>query len=139
MPSLMESRRKTEHIEKLDGDQAAACMEAMGHPKRLAIYRLLVKAGPDGLTMGSIQEICGIPASTLNHHVSALVRAGLVDQERQGREIRCSNNYPVMWGVVDFLTAECCSLVNGNDCTSDEPCAPGLPEENRTMDAEAAK
>ncbi|MBL6929550.1 MAG: helix-turn-helix transcriptional regulator [Rhodospirillales bacterium] len=95
---------------KLDDTQAAACMEAMGHPKRLAVYRLLVKAGSDGLVMGRIQEMCCIPASTLNHHVQALVRAGLVVQERSGREIRCTNNAPVMWGVVDYLTAECCTL-----------------------------
>ncbi|MBT3360436.1 MAG: helix-turn-helix transcriptional regulator [Rhodospirillales bacterium] len=102
--------KQIKDAEKIDDVQAAACMEAMGHPKRLAVYRLLVKAGPDGMTMGRIQEMCAIPASTLNHHVSALVRAGLVVQERSGREIRCTNNSPVMWGVVDYLTAECCSL-----------------------------
>jgi ArsR family transcriptional regulator, arsenate/arsenite/antimonite-responsive transcriptional repressor len=134
----METRRKTDRIEKLDGDQAAACMEAMGHPKRLAIYRLLVRAGPDGLTMGRIQDLSGIPASTLNHHVSALVRAGLVNQQRNGREIRCFNNYPVMWGVVDFLTAECCSLVGGGDCAADAPCPPALPIENQPAKAKAA-
>ncbi len=107
---MKQIERRREDAETLDETRAAACMEAMGHPKRLAIYRLLVKAGPDGLTMGRILELCGIPGSTLNHHVSALVRAGLVVQERQGREIRCTNNYQVMWGVVDYLTAECCTL-----------------------------
>ncbi|MCG8508836.1 MAG: helix-turn-helix domain-containing protein [Rhodospirillales bacterium] len=135
----MESRRKTDRIEKLNEDQAALCMEAMGHPKRLAIYRLLVKAGPDGLTMGRIQELSGIPASTLNHHVGCLARAGLVNQERNGREICCSNNYPVMWGVVDFLTAECCSLVGGGDCDGDEPCPPKPSGDEQPLENEAAK
>lgn len=127
---MTDIERKIEDAATLDETQAAACMEAMGHPKRLAIYRLLVKAGPDGLTMGRIQEMCGIPASTLNHHVSALARAGLVDQERLGREIRCTNNYRVMWGVVDYLTAECCSLVGGSDCAGDAPCPPAKTKLN---------
>ena len=127
---MNETERRREEAATLDETQAAACMEAMGHPKRLAIYRLLVRAGPDGLTMGRIQEMCGIPGSTLNHHVSALARAGLVDQERMGREIRCTNNYRVMWGVVDYLTAECCSLVGGGDCASDAPCPPADAKPN---------
>ncbi len=85
---------------------------ALGHEARLTIFRLLVKAGPDGLRVGDIKEHLNLPASTLAHHLSTLVSAGLVTQEKQGREIFNKANYPTMMQVVNFLTAECCSGID---------------------------
>ncbi len=83
-------------------------LAALGHDARLAIFRLLVRAGHDGLNVGDIGHELGIPASTLAHHLKSLVEAGLVVQERMGRQIVNRVDYDVMQRTVSFLTAECC-------------------------------
>ena len=91
--------------------EMARTLAALGHEKRLAIYRLLVRAGEDGLNVGEIGRHLGAPPSTLAHHLSALVDAGLVIQERRGREVVNRADYAVMRQTVGFLTPECCSGV----------------------------
>ena len=93
-------------------NQAARCLEKLGNPIRLGVFRLLVRAGRDGLPVGDIEEHLGIPASTLSHHISHLVNVGLVAQERQGRQLICRPEFELMNGLIDFLTAECCMLVD---------------------------
>ncbi len=88
---------------------AAKCLESLGHPTRLTIYRLLVKAGESGLVVGEVQSLLGIPASTLSHHMAHLINAGLMRQVRQSRELRCLANYDTMADILRFLTAECCA------------------------------
>ena len=83
-------------------------LAALGHDSRLAIFRLLVRAGDDGLNVGEIGEHLDMAASTLAHHLGALVDAGLVIQERQGRQIVNRVDYEAMRRTVAFLTAECC-------------------------------
>ncbi len=90
---------------------AARCLEKLGNPTRLEIFRLLVRAGPAGATVGEIQDRLGIPGSTLSHHISHLVNAGLVNQEREGRVLRCTPNFDLMSQIMDFLTEECCTGV----------------------------
>jgi len=92
----------------MDDPHATRALGALGNDKRLAIYRLLVRAGDGGLAVGDIQRALGIPASTLSHHVAWLGRAGLVAQERQGREIRCRADYATMRDLVGYLTDACC-------------------------------
>lgn len=89
-------------------EQAAACLESLGNPTRLAIYRLLVRSGPEGLPVGHVQAELDIPASTLSHHIAILVKEGLIEQRREGRVLRCLPVYPKMTDLVDFLTRECC-------------------------------
>lgn len=91
-------------------NQAARCLEKLGNPIRLGVFRLLVRAGREGLSVGEIQAHLGIPASTLSHHISHLVNVRLVAQERQGRQLICRPEFELMEGLVDFLTAECCML-----------------------------
>ncbi len=91
--------------------QAARCLEKLGNPTRLEVFRLLVKAGEAGLPVGDIQDHLGVPASTLSHHLGHLVNAGLVHQEREGRVLRCRSNYALMDQVIGFLTEECCAGV----------------------------
>ena len=88
--------------------QAALCLEKLGNPTRLEVYRLLVKAGHEGLAVGELQKHLGIPASTLSHHLSHLINGDLVHQEREGRVLRCTANYRLMDRVLGFLTDECC-------------------------------
>jgi len=92
----------------MDDLDATRALDALGNAKRLAIYRLLVRAGDEGLAVGDVQRALGIPASTLSHHVAWLGRAGLVTQERRGREIRCRADYGVMHALVGYLTDACC-------------------------------
>jgi DNA-binding transcriptional ArsR family regulator len=90
-------------------DDAAACLGALGNPVRLKIYRLLVRRGGPGLNVGGIQSRLRIPASTLAHHLAALAGAGLIIQERAGREVMCRARYDVMRGLVAYLTEQCCA------------------------------
>lgn len=89
--------------------QAADRLAALGNVTRLHLYRLLVRAGREGLNVGELQQHLDVPASTLAHHLAALVRTGLVEQERQGREVVSRADYTAMDGLVAFLTAECCA------------------------------
>lgn len=89
----------------------ARALAALGHDVRLSIFRLLVKAGDDGLRVSDIGEHLGLAPSTLAHHLSTLVDAGLVLQEKQGREVFNRVDYPAMRRVVGFLTSECCAGV----------------------------
>ena len=89
----------------------ARALAALGHDARLSIFRLLVKAGDTGLRVGDIGEHLGLAPSTLAHHLSTLVDAGLVLQEKQGREVFNKVDYPAMHRVVGFLTSECCTGV----------------------------
>jgi len=88
--------------------QAALMLAALGNESRLRIYRLLVRAGPDGLNVGDVQERLDIPASTLSHHIAALRHANLVAQRRDGRAIISSARYDSMDGLIAYLTDECC-------------------------------
>ncbi|MDP6787733.1 MAG: metalloregulator ArsR/SmtB family transcription factor [Rhodospirillales bacterium] len=80
----------------------------LGNQTRLAIFKLLVRAGPDGLVVGEIQGRLNVPASTLSHHLARLGRAGLIEQRRASRNLHCFARHDVMNGLVEFLTAECC-------------------------------
>jgi DNA-binding transcriptional ArsR family regulator len=90
-------------------DELADCLEKLGNRTRLAIFRLLVRAGPEGLPVGELQSRLDIPASTLSHHILFLVTAQLIHQQREGRVLRCTPNYGRMHAVVAALTAECCA------------------------------
>ncbi|QIE43432.1 winged helix-turn-helix transcriptional regulator (plasmid) [Rhodobacteraceae bacterium SC52] len=89
----------------------ARALAALGHDARLSIFRLLVKAGEDGLRVGDIGEHLGLAPSTLAHHLSSLVDAELVIQEKRGREVFNRVDYPAMQRVLNFLTSECCEGV----------------------------
>lgn len=87
-------------------------LAALGHEARLNVFRLLVRAGEDGLIVGDIANHTGLPASTLAHHLRALVAAGLVIQERRGREVVNRADYDAINRTVAFLTEECCHGVS---------------------------
>jgi DNA-binding transcriptional ArsR family regulator len=94
-------------------DDAAARLEALGNPTRLRIYRALVRAGEEGLPVGRLQNKLDIAASTLSHHLKALVGVGLVTQTREGTTLICHTNYDLMRGLLDYLVAECCAEGSG--------------------------
>jgi DNA-binding transcriptional ArsR family regulator len=88
-------------------------LAALAQPHRLAVFRLLVVAGPDGRAAGDIAEAVGLPASTLSFHLAHLKRAGLVTAARGGRSLRYAADFAAMRGLVDFLGENCCA---GSDC-----------------------
>ncbi|MCO5081629.1 MAG: metalloregulator ArsR/SmtB family transcription factor [Rhizobiaceae bacterium] len=88
---------------------AASQLEAIGNPTRLQLYRILVRAGDEGLPVGAVQEKMGIAASTLSHHLKRLVDTALVTQERQATTLICRAHYPAMHSLIGFLADECCA------------------------------
>jgi len=90
---------------------ASRQLEALGNPTRLGLYRTLVRAGEAGLSVGTLQEKHGIPASTLSHHLRRLIDTGLVTQERQATTLICRAHYPSMNALVGYLVDECCADV----------------------------
>ncbi|MFA7415887.1 MAG: metalloregulator ArsR/SmtB family transcription factor [Rhizobium sp.] len=84
-------------------------MESLGNPTRLRIYRMLVRAGYDGLPVGGLQQKLDIPGSTLSHHCKNLLDAGLMTQERIGTTLVCRANYKAMSALIGYLSDECCA------------------------------
>jgi DNA-binding transcriptional ArsR family regulator len=89
----------------------ARALAALGHEASLDVYRLLVRSGDDGLIVGDIADHTKLPLSTLAHHLRTLVSAGLITQERRGREVVNRADFAVMNQALSFLTAECCKGV----------------------------
>jgi DNA-binding transcriptional ArsR family regulator len=98
-------------MNSLSENQAAEGLAALGNPHRLRLFRLLVRAGPDGLNISDLQRLLDLPASTLAHHLAKLTQAGLVSQEKRGREVICTAHYDTMNGLLSYLTDQCCSGV----------------------------
>ncbi len=92
-------------------DYAAHCLDKLGNPIRLEIIRLLVRAGPDGLSVGALKAHLSIAASTLSHHILHLASAGLIRKRRRGRVLCCTPNYDLLGALVAMLTDECCKGV----------------------------
>jgi DNA-binding transcriptional ArsR family regulator len=97
----------------METTQAIDALAALAQPSRLAAFRLLVEAGPEGLAAGVIGEKLELPAATLSFHLAHLVRAGLVRSRQDGRFVIYSTNFENMNGLVGYLTENCCS---GSSC-----------------------
>lgn len=92
----------------MDSSQAVQALGALAHETRLAIYRMLVEQGPDGLPAGIIAERLALPPSSLTFHVQHLHRAGLLTQRRVSRQLIYAADFGSMNGLVGFLTENCC-------------------------------
>jgi ArsR family transcriptional regulator, arsenate/arsenite/antimonite-responsive transcriptional repressor len=110
---------------------AVGSLAALAQDSRLAIYRLLVKRGPEGFAAGELAERLKVPGPTLSFHLKALSQAGLVTTRRQSRFIYYSANFERMNDLVGYLTENCCSL--GSDCGTS--CAPPTPVANKRKSA----
>lgn len=91
--------------------KTVAALAALGHEIRLKMFRLLVRAGPEGLNIGEIAAHLDLAPSTLAHHLSSLRQAGLVSQEKRGREVRTFAEVERLQAVVGFVMEECCAGV----------------------------
>lgn len=92
---------------------ASQSLAALAQETRLAIFRLLVEAGPEGMNAGAIAEALDLPPATLSFHVAQLARAGLAVSRQEGRFIYYSANFEAMDGLIAFLTDNCCQ---GGQC-----------------------
>lgn len=104
----------------MDAASAVAALSALAHEHRLAVYRLLVEAGPDGLPAGTIAERLGTPPSSLTFHLQQMRNAGLVTQRRVSRQIIYAMVPAAMNGLVAYLSENCC----GRDAVCTPACAP---------------
>jgi ArsR family transcriptional regulator len=102
---------------------AIDALSALAQEHRLALFRLLVQAGDNGMSAGAIAEALGVPNSSLSFHLAQLRNAGLILQERQHRSLIYRANYPAMNSLVGFLTENCCG---GAECAP--ACEPSTQE-----------
>lgn len=96
---------------------AVNALGALAQEHRLALYRLLVQAGEEGMPAGAIAHALGVPNSSLSFHLAQLSRAGLINQERRSRSLIYTADYAAMNGLVGYLMENCCG---GASCTPDE-------------------
>lgn len=92
----------------METNQAITALAALAQDTRLAVFRTLVRAGPNGLAAGEIADAVGVPASTLSFHLKELDRAGLLRSWRVQRQIRYATDYEGMRRLLAFLTEDCC-------------------------------
>ena len=110
---------------------AVQALVALGQDSRLAIFRFLVEAGPDGAFAGRIAEALGIPPALISFHVKGLCHAGLIDSERDGsdgRLIRYTANFAVVKELIAYLTKNCCG---GQPELCAEECVPAVKAPTR--------
>lgn len=96
-----------------------SALAALAQEHRLAVFRLLVQAGEDGLAAGAIADKLSVPNSSMSFHLSQLTRAGLITQERQHRSLIYRADYAAMNELVGYLMENCCA---GDDCTPSAAC-----------------
>ena len=92
----------------MEVNEVVAALGALAQESRLAVFRLLVRRGPDGAAAGEVAEDLGIPPATLSFHLAQLGHAGLVRSRREGRRIIYSADYDGMGALMAFLTEKCC-------------------------------
>lgn len=92
----------------MESESAVAALAALAQDSRLQVYRLLVRAGPEGRAASELAEALAIPANTLSFHLKTLSHAGLVHSRQKSRFIYYSANYQQMNELLGFLTENCC-------------------------------
>lgn len=114
--------------DRFDAKRAILALGALAHENRLALFRLLVQAGGEGMAAGAIAEALALPNSSLSFHLAHLTRAGLIHQTRQSRSLIYSANYPAMNELLGYLTENCCG---GAACATAASCETPIPTPER--------
>jgi len=99
----------------MESKDAVIALSALAQDSRLAVYRLLVQAGPEGMAASELAERLDIPANTLSFHLKNLSHADLVQSRQDGRFVIYSTNYDQMNALLAFLTKNCCG---GQGCAT---------------------
>jgi DNA-binding transcriptional ArsR family regulator len=97
----------------METKEAVTALAALAQESRLAVFRLLIQAGPTGMAAGKIGEITGIPPSSLSFHLKELAHAEMVTSRPEGRFVIYAANFSTAADLVAFLTENCCG---GNPC-----------------------
>ncbi len=105
----------------MDSAEIIRSLAALAQEHRLAAFRLLVQAGPDGMAAGAIGEAVGAVPSSMSFHLAQLAHSGLITQRRQGRSIIYAADFAAMNALMGYLTENCCG---GVPCTGDVACIP---------------
>lgn len=100
----------------MDTKSVVTALAALAQESRLAIFRVLVQAGPEGLAAGRISGATNVAPSSLSFHLKGLLHAGLVDSRQEGRFVIYSAQYPAMDALVGYLTENCCGGVPCLEC-----------------------
>lgn len=108
----------------METKQVLAALAALAQESRLAIFRLLIQAGPSGLPAGKVGEELGISSSALSFHLKELSHAGLVTARQEGRFVIYTAQFDTMSELVGFLTENCCAGVPCGIDTSGSACSP---------------
>ena len=106
----------------MDNKTAVTALNALSHETRLAAFRRLVQAGPEGLPVGELREHLDLAPATLSAHLNVLRAAGLASDERQGRSIRVRADFARMDALLAYLTENCCA--DSGACAPAAGCAP---------------
>jgi DNA-binding transcriptional ArsR family regulator len=96
----------------MESNKTVASLRALAHENRLAAFRALVEAGPDGMPVGALRELLQLAPATLTAHLNVLRAAGLVVDRREGRVIRVRADYARMYALIGYLTDNCCGGVS---------------------------
>ena len=105
----------------MDEQSAVTSLAALAQGMRLRIFRALVGAGPQGLTPGTLAATLDAPGSTLSFHLKELLHAGMVTQERDGRNLIYRPSLAQMNALLVYLTAHCCQATDGATCEVASP------------------
>jgi len=92
----------------MEAKQAIAALGALAHETRLAVFRLLVQRGPDGLSAGTIAQALELSPSSLTFHLQQLTHAGLITQRRMSRQLIYAAGFAAMNALMAYLTENCC-------------------------------
>jgi DNA-binding transcriptional ArsR family regulator len=111
----------------MDTKYAVPRLASLAQENRLAVFRRLVEAGPEGATPGELAEQLDVPAATLSFHLKTLQHAGMIGAQRSGRFIRYTADFDAVRGLVDFLMQNCC----GGDMSKCAPAAACAPPKRR--------
>jgi ArsR family transcriptional regulator, arsenate/arsenite/antimonite-responsive transcriptional repressor len=105
----------------MEAEHVIRALSALAQEHRLAVFRLLVQAGEEGIAAGALASKLEVPPSSLSFHLAQLAAAGLVSQRRESRSIIYSADYAAMNALMGYLTENCCG---GMSCSKDPDCNP---------------
>ncbi|MDE2343739.1 MAG: helix-turn-helix transcriptional regulator [Betaproteobacteria bacterium] len=116
----------------IDEQNASTAFEALGHPIRLRLLRLLIPHGATGITAGGIATHLDIPGTAMSFHLNRMKQAGLIHARREGRHLFYAANYAAITTIIEFLTEDCCGLAPAG-------CLPGCSGNRRPASSPVAE
>ena len=128
------------NCKNMESNQVVTMLSALAQESRLAIFRLLVEAGPAGRSAGQVAEVLAIAPATLSFHLKELARAGLIEGRQDGRYVIYSACFAEMTALIAYLSANCCRAAAAADAAScgtpppgETACSAPAPQEVRLI------